>query len=126
MGLSTETLRQFQLLYLPDITLSHLEFLRLGNLMAIVGNLIQQFGVCGECHVLLLYGGVDESRLLLVRLPHKMTYTLKSFSEAVLPNSLHLSIASPIESGASGVSSELPKSYSHIMSFTLSTVYGSL
>lgn len=125
MGLSTETLRQFQLLYLSDITLSHLESLRLGNLMAIVDNLIQQFGVCRECHFLLLYGGVDESRLLLVRLPHKMTYTLKSFSEAVLPNSLHFSMASPIESGASGVSSELPKSYSHIMSFTLSTVYGS-
>ena len=63
-----ETLRQFQTLYLPGITLADLDALRLGNLVAVVGNLVQQFGVCGERHVLLLYGGVYEGRLLLVAL----------------------------------------------------------
>ena len=36
--------------------------------MAVVGNLVQQLGVCGERDVLLLHGGVYESRLLLVAL----------------------------------------------------------
>ena len=54
--LAAETLRQFQPLYLTGITLAQLYSLRLGNLMAIVDNLVLQFGVCGKSHVLLLYG----------------------------------------------------------------------
>ena len=36
--------------------------------MAIVDNLVQQFGVGGKCHVLLLYGRVYEGSLILVAL----------------------------------------------------------
>ena len=36
--------------------------------MAIVNNLVQLFGVGGECHVLLLYGRVYEGCLFLVAL----------------------------------------------------------
>ena len=44
--------------------MAYLDSLSLGNLMAIVDNLVQQFGVCGERDVLLLYGGVYEGCLL--------------------------------------------------------------
>lgn len=64
MSLAAETLCQFQFLYLTGIALAYLDSLSLGNLMAIVDNLVQQFGVCGERDVLLLYGGVYEGCLL--------------------------------------------------------------
>ena len=89
MALCGYTLRQFQLLYLPDKTLSHLDPLRLGNLMAIIDNLVQQFGVCRECDDLLLYGGVDESRLLFVALA----------STTVLPPLLVIILFLPVLNG---------------------------
>ena len=48
--------------------MTYLDYLRLGYLMAIVDNLVQQFGVRGERDVLLLYGRVYEGCLLLVAL----------------------------------------------------------
>ena len=77
--LAAETLRQFQPLYLTGITLAQLYSLRLGNLMAIVDDLVQQFGIGGECHVLLLYGRVDVCCLLLVALAFAAVLPVRPF-----------------------------------------------
>ena len=70
MALAAETLYTLQLLHLTCITLADADVLSLCHLMAEVNYLAQQLGVRGERDVLLLNGGVDEGRLVLVSLPH--------------------------------------------------------
>ena len=68
MALAAETLYTLQLLHLTRIALADADALTLGHIVAEVDNLVEEFGVCGERDVLLLDGGVDEGRLVLVTL----------------------------------------------------------
>lgn len=69
VALAAETLYTLQLLHLTCIALADADVLSLCHLMAEVDYLAQQLGVRGERDVLLLDGGVNEGRLVLVPLP---------------------------------------------------------
>ena len=89
--------------------MTYLDYLRLGYLMAIVDNLVQQFGVRGERDVLLLYGRVYEGCLLLVALASTTVLSVlpvillllpvlddKIYADALLEDKFHTLLADTV------------------------------